>query len=32
MQFQMGGYWVIDITLTADGQTDRIRFELDLMN
>ena len=30
MQFQMGGYWVIDITVTAGGQTDRIRFGLDL--
>jgi hypothetical protein len=26
----MGGYWVIDFRGTADGQTDRIRFGLDL--
>jgi hypothetical protein len=30
MSFQMGGYWVVDVTVTADGQTDLIRFGLDL--
>jgi hypothetical protein len=30
MSFQMGGFWVIDVTISAAGQTDRIRFGLDL--
>ena len=30
MSFQMGGYWVIDVTVSAGGQTDLIRFGLDL--
>jgi hypothetical protein len=30
MSFQMGGYWIIDVTITAGGQTDPIRFGLDL--
>lgn len=30
MSFQMGGYWVIDVTISAAGQTDLIRFGLDL--
>ena len=30
MSFQMGGYWIIDVTVTADGRTDVIRFGLDL--
>jgi hypothetical protein len=24
MSFQMGGYWIIDFTLTFDGQTDLV--------
>lgn len=30
MSFQMGGYWIIDVTVTANGMTDLIRFGLDL--
>ena len=30
MSFQMGGYWIIDVTITAAGQTDLIRFGLEL--
>jgi hypothetical protein len=30
MAFQMGGYWVIDVTVTAGGETDLIRFGLEL--
>jgi hypothetical protein len=30
MSFQMGGYWIIDFTVTLDGQTDLVRFGLDL--
>jgi hypothetical protein len=30
MEFQMGGYWIIDVAVTADGETDIIRFGLDL--
>ena len=29
MSFQMGGYWIIDVTVTAAGQTDMIRFGLE---
>jgi hypothetical protein len=28
--FQMGRYWIIDFTVTFDGQTDLVRFGLDL--
>ena len=30
MSFQMGGYWVIDIAVTAAGQSDVIHFGLEL--
>ena len=30
MEFQMRGYWVIDVTVTANDQTDIIHFGLDL--
>jgi hypothetical protein len=30
MEFQMGGYWIVDFTITFDGQTDLVRFGLDL--
>jgi len=30
MAFQMGGYWIIDVTVTASGETDLIRFGLEL--
>ncbi|HET7520221.1 MAG TPA: FixH family protein [Candidatus Limnocylindria bacterium] len=30
MAFQMGGYWVVDVTVSADGETDTIHFGLDL--
>ena len=30
MSFQMGGFWVVDVTITAGGLTDRIHFELEL--
>jgi len=30
MAFQMGGYWIIDVTVTAGGETDLIRFGLEL--
>jgi hypothetical protein len=30
MAFQMGGYWIVDVTVTADGETDLIRFGLAL--
>jgi hypothetical protein len=28
MKFQMGGWWVIDFDITANGQTDRVSFNL----
>jgi hypothetical protein len=28
MKFQMGGRWVMDFTVTADGQSDVVHFEL----
>jgi hypothetical protein len=28
MKFQMGGWWVMDFDITADGQTDRVSFNL----
>ena len=30
MSFQMGGYWIVDVTVTFEGQTDLVRFGLDL--
>ena len=30
MAFQMGGYWIIDVSVTAGDRTDLIRFGLDL--
>ncbi|MDI3340653.1 MAG: FixH family protein [Sphaerobacter sp.] len=28
MKFQMGGWWVVDFTITADGRRDTVRFNL----
>lgn len=28
MKFQMGGWWVMDFDITADGQSDRVSFNL----
>lgn len=28
MKFQMGGWWVMDFTITANGQTDAVRFNM----
>ena len=30
MSFQMGGYWIVDVTVTFEGETDLVRFGLDL--
>lgn len=30
MRFQMGGWWVIDFTIQAGGQTDTVQFEMTL--
>lgn len=30
VRFQMGGWWVMDFTITADGQTDTVRFNMQL--
>lgn len=30
MSFQMGGYWIIDVTVTAAVRMDAIRFGLEL--
>ena len=30
MEFQMGGYWVIDVSVTANDETDTIHFGLEL--
>jgi hypothetical protein len=30
MSFQMGGYWIVDVTVTYEGETDLVRFGLDL--
>jgi len=27
MKFSMSGYWVLDLTITADGASDTVRFE-----
>ncbi len=28
MKFQMGGWWVMDFNITADGQTDAVHFNM----
>jgi len=28
MKFQMGGWWLVDFTITADGQTDAVHFNM----
>jgi YtkA-like len=28
MKFQMGGWWVMDFTITADGQSDAVHFNM----
>ena len=28
MKFQMGGWWVMDFTVTADGQSDAVHFNM----
>jgi hypothetical protein len=28
MKFQMGGWWVMDFTITANGQTDTVHFNM----
>ena len=28
MRFQMGGWWVMDFTITANGQTDAVHFDM----
>ena len=28
MKFQMGGWWVMDFTINADGQTDAVHFNM----
>ena len=30
LRFQMGGWWVMDFNITADGQTDTVRFNMQL--
>lgn len=30
VKFQMGGWWVMDFDVTADGRTERVRFNLRL--
>lgn len=30
MKFQMGGWWVVEFVITADGQTDKVSFNLRL--
>jgi hypothetical protein len=30
MKFQMGGWWVVDLTIDAGGQSDTVRFNLSL--
>jgi hypothetical protein len=30
VKFQMGGWWVMDFDITADGRTERVRFNLQL--
>lgn len=28
LKFQMGGWWLVDFTITADGQTDAVHFNM----
>ena len=28
LKFQMGGWWLMDFTITADGQTDAVQFNM----
>lgn len=28
VRFQMGGEWIIDITITSNGQTDTVQFNI----
>jgi hypothetical protein len=28
MKFQMGGWWVMDFTINANGQTDAVHFNM----
>jgi YtkA-like protein len=28
LKFQMGGWWVLDFTISGDGQTDTVRFNM----
>jgi hypothetical protein len=28
LRFQMGGWWVMDFTITADGQSDTVHFDM----
>lgn len=30
LRFQMAGWWVMDFTILADGQTDKVRFNMQL--
>lgn len=30
VKFQMGGWWVLDVDVAADGRTERVRFNLQL--
>ena len=30
MKFQMGGWWLMDFTITANGQTDAVHFNMQL--
>jgi hypothetical protein len=30
VKFQMGGWWVMDFSITADGQSDSVRFNMQL--
>jgi hypothetical protein len=28
LKFQMGGWWLMDFTITANGQTDAVHFNM----